>query len=220
MANKRDVNGFRTPDDVVRRYELAEIKLNSEDIELLKQQVVCDDHLSITSTAPVQNKIITGALNNKVNKVDGKGLSTNDFTNSYKNVLDHITTNDINKWNENVSTTLYNNTNGSTGNITFDEIITDDMGYIDIIYSDSDDNYNTTRVYDPKNKTICLQVGFCDANTYTNRTQSYAISSSGMTAGYCHMFSIDSSGVVTSTISANVTSTNKLLIHKIIGYGI
>lgn len=219
MATKRDINGFRTPDDVVRRYDLADIKLNSEDIEMIKSQIVCDDHLSITSVAPVQNKVITEALNNKVNKVEGKGLSTNDFTNSYKNILDNITINNIEKWNENVSTTLYSNVSGTVGDITFDTSITNNMKYLDIIYADSNDNFNTTRVYDPTSKKVCLQVGCCDTNTYTNRTQSYAISSTGMTAGTCHMFSIDSSGVVTSTINADVSSTDKILVYKVIGYG-
>lgn len=61
-----------------------------------------DDDFSETSENPVQNKVITAALNaalrqlqtfdlaldNKVDKVTGKGLSTNDFTDSDKGKLD------------------------------------------------------------------------------------------------------------------------------------
>ena len=61
-----------------------------------------DDDFSTTSENPVQNKVITNALNqaatqlrnlglaldDKVNKVNGKGLSTNDFTDSDKAKLD------------------------------------------------------------------------------------------------------------------------------------
>lgn len=219
MANKRDVSGFRTPDDVVRRYDLADIKLNSEDIEMIKSQIICDDHLSITSIAPVQNKIVTEALNNKVNKIEGKGLSTNDFTNSYKDILDNISIEDIENWNKNTPTVLYNNSSGTIGNITFTSTITNNMNYIDIVYSDSNNNFNTSRIYDPINKTICLQVGTCDATTYTNRTQSYSISTTGMTANNCHKFSISSSGSVTPVINAGITTTDKLLVYKVIGYG-
>lgn len=56
-----------------------------------------DDTLSIYSENPVQNKIITKALNDltnkfetKVDKVNGKGLSTNDFTNNEKAKLADI----------------------------------------------------------------------------------------------------------------------------------
>ena len=49
-----------------------------------------DSALSSTSTNPVQNKAINTALGNKVDKVSGKGLSTNDFTNTYKTKLDGI----------------------------------------------------------------------------------------------------------------------------------
>ena len=46
--------------------------------------IVIDSALSTTSENPVQNKVITNALNNKVNAVTGKGLSTNDYTNAEK----------------------------------------------------------------------------------------------------------------------------------------
>lgn len=49
-----------------------------------------DTALSSTSTNPVQNKAVNTALNNKVDKVSGKGLSTNDFTATYKNKLDGL----------------------------------------------------------------------------------------------------------------------------------
>ena len=49
--------------------------------------IVIDTELSTTSENPVQNKVITGALNGKVNTVDGKGLSTEDYTTAEKNKL-------------------------------------------------------------------------------------------------------------------------------------
>ena len=50
-----------------------------------------DSALSSTSTNPVQNKIVNSALSNKVDKVSGKGLSTNDFTTAEKEKLSGIT---------------------------------------------------------------------------------------------------------------------------------
>lgn len=47
-------------------------------------QIDIDSALSTTSENPVQNKVITAALNDKVNAESGKGLSTNDYTNAEK----------------------------------------------------------------------------------------------------------------------------------------
>ena len=49
--------------------------------------VVVDSALSTTSANPVENRVITNALNDKVDKEAGKGLSTNDFTTAEKNKL-------------------------------------------------------------------------------------------------------------------------------------
>lgn len=46
-----------------------------------------DSALSTTSENPVQNKVITNALDEKVDKVSGKGLSTEDYTTSEKTKL-------------------------------------------------------------------------------------------------------------------------------------
>lgn len=49
--------------------------------------ITIDSSLSSSSTNPVQNKVIKSALDSKVDKVSGKGLSTNDFTTELKNKL-------------------------------------------------------------------------------------------------------------------------------------
>jgi hypothetical protein len=56
-------------------------------IEAGANKTVVDSALNSTSTNPVQNKVINTALNNKVDKVSGKGLSTNDYTTAEKNKL-------------------------------------------------------------------------------------------------------------------------------------
>jgi hypothetical protein len=49
--------------------------------------IVIDSSLSDTSENPVQNKVITAALDGKVNTETGKGLSTNDYTTAEKTKL-------------------------------------------------------------------------------------------------------------------------------------
>lgn len=49
--------------------------------------IVIDSALSTTSENPVQNKVITAALNGKVDTETGKGLSTNDYTTAEKTKL-------------------------------------------------------------------------------------------------------------------------------------
>ena len=80
-------------------------KLNG--IEAGATKTVIDSSLSSTSSNPVENKVVYTAidalqeadsqleeqlkgLDNKVDKVEGKGLSTNDFTNAFKTKLEGI----------------------------------------------------------------------------------------------------------------------------------
>lgn len=55
--------------------------------------VLVDDELSSTSNHAISNAAVTTALGNKVDKVTGKGLSTNDYTTTEKNKLAGIAEN-------------------------------------------------------------------------------------------------------------------------------
>lgn len=57
-------------------------------------KTIVDDSLSSSSVNPVQNKVVNDALNKKVDIVEGKGLSTKDFTADLEQTL-----NDLNSWN-------------------------------------------------------------------------------------------------------------------------
>lgn len=57
-------------------------------IEAGATKTTIDTALSSSSTNPVQNKVVNTALGTKVDKVSGKGLSTNDFTNELKSAYD------------------------------------------------------------------------------------------------------------------------------------
>lgn len=56
-----------------------------------------DSSLSTTSENPVKNKVITEELNKKVDKVEGKQLSTEDFTSELKTKLDGLSNYDDTK---------------------------------------------------------------------------------------------------------------------------
>lgn len=57
------------------------------------QDIAVDDALSTTSENPVQNKVVTAALEGKVDVESGKGLSTEDYTTAEKTKLGTIASN-------------------------------------------------------------------------------------------------------------------------------
>lgn len=59
-------------------------------IEAQANKTVVDSELSSSSLNPVQNKVVKAALDNKVNNVSGKGLSTEDFTTELLTKLTNI----------------------------------------------------------------------------------------------------------------------------------
>ena len=61
-------------------------------IEEGANKTVVDTVLNSTSTNPVQNNVINSALNNKVDKITGKGLSTNDLTDDLLTKLNNTAT--------------------------------------------------------------------------------------------------------------------------------
>ena len=71
-------------------YTTAE-KTKLEGIEAGANKTVVDSALNSSSTNPVQNKVIKESLDSKVDKVTGKGLSTNDFTDELLSKLGALT---------------------------------------------------------------------------------------------------------------------------------
>lgn len=215
---------------------MQEIEPLKDDVKSLQEDIIVDSVLSATSTHPVENKTITLALANKVTKEEGKGLSTNDFTNHYiekinnsfgashshanKSVIDAITEDDILNWNSKSNTTFivaYDNSTGQTGNIPFTKSI-GNADYIDIVYGNNSGIYDTKRVYDPIGKKISLTLGSCSATSYVNRTQTYTVEANSLVAGTCHKFALNSTGVLTVTNNASIEDSDKLMVYKVIAY--
>lgn len=71
---------------IVKSSPKIEIKLATTVVKVGNgnSEVTVDSVLSYTSENPVQNKVITEELGKKVDKVSGKGLSTNDYTDEDK----------------------------------------------------------------------------------------------------------------------------------------
>lgn len=90
---RQDRNGSRTTTDIERKYKLGQIDYTAEEIEELKKKIVVDSSLSASSNNAIANSAVTIALNNKVSKETGKGLSTNDFTDADKEKLDDAVNN-------------------------------------------------------------------------------------------------------------------------------
>lgn len=79
-----------------------------------------DSQISSTSTNPIQNKAVYNALEDKVSKTIGKELSTNDFTDAYKNKLDKIE--------ENANTYIHPNSGVVTG--TYTKVTVNAQGHV------------------------------------------------------------------------------------------
>ena len=73
-------------DNTTASYTTAE-QTKLANIEAEANKTIVDSELSTTSTNPVQNSVITSALGDKVDKVTGKQLSTEDYTTAEKTKL-------------------------------------------------------------------------------------------------------------------------------------
>ncbi len=95
MSIKQDRCLPRTALDVDRRYN--PVPNDVEELRDIIKDFEVDTTLSASSSNAISNSAVTKALNNKVTKVAGKDLSTNDFTDEYKQKIDNSTqsTNDF-----------------------------------------------------------------------------------------------------------------------------
>lgn len=90
LEGQRGVSVIRADVDANNYLKLTLSDGNVINAGQIKTVSMVDNTLSLESANPVENRVITSALNNKVNKVSGKQLSTEDFTTAEKNKLANI----------------------------------------------------------------------------------------------------------------------------------
>lgn len=139
---RQDKNGVRTAIDLERRYKFKDIELTADEVDELKELIEVDSFLSASSIHPVQNKVITEALNNKVNKEAGMGLSENNFTNTLYDKLIDIEYNAE----KNVITSI--SVNGKPQTITNTKVD------LQIENAEVDENLSTTSTNSVQNKAV------------------------------------------------------------------
>lgn len=93
MNIKQDIAMARKPTELETKYKLGEISTTKKRVDILEEETAIDTELSLSSSNAVANSVITTEINKKVNKVTGKGLTSNDFTDSYKTKLEGIEAN-------------------------------------------------------------------------------------------------------------------------------
>ena len=93
MNIKQDINMTRKPVELEQKYKLGEIKTTKKRVEELEEETTIDKTLSPSSSNAVANYVITEALSKKINAISGKTLTTNDFTDAYKDKLEGIEAN-------------------------------------------------------------------------------------------------------------------------------
>lgn len=142
------------------------------EIKELFEKTTPDTTLSSKSIRPLENRVISAnfgrvdrELSNRVLKEEGKGLSSNDFTDEYKNKIEPIV--------------VFENESGTIGDISFTTDISNSF-FIDIMYSDS--TYNTTRIYNPVGKKVTLLLVEYNTSMQTILSQEYMITSDGLLA--------------------------------------
>lgn len=96
LSGKASASHTHSLDDVsettAKKIMTADERTKLSGIATGANKTVVDTAMSSTSTNPVQNKTVNSALGNKVDKVSGKGLSTNDYTTNEKTKLAGIAT--------------------------------------------------------------------------------------------------------------------------------
>ena len=91
LSGKASTSHTHSLDDVsetaAKKIMTADERTKLSGIATGANKTVVDTAMSSTSTNPVQNKAVNSALSNKVDKITGKGLSTNDYTTDEKTKL-------------------------------------------------------------------------------------------------------------------------------------
>lgn len=149
-------------------------KTKLDGIQAEANKTIVDSAINSSSTNPVQNKVIVTELNKKVDKVSGKQLSTNDFTNSYKTKVDSISTVGLtNNYNDldNLPTIPYNisdliNDSGFITAAQAEAQIAAELGVVDIVQDGNLSAVSSNAVYDNSNELITSLIDELNSRQY------------------------------------------------------
>lgn len=128
LFNKKSTFEEKLLDDAITNEDISFIKDSGEIYTNGYYWGVADSEVSTTSKNAIQNKVITAALNDKVDKVSGKQLSEEDFTTMLKEKLDSLKNYDDSELTAKVNTieetieTLFNG-DASSAIESFNEIV-------------------------------------------------------------------------------------------------
>ena len=150
-----------------------------------------DNTLSTESQNPIANNIVTNELNKKVDKIDGKGLSSNDYTDDEKAKLSSLKQfvqgdNIVFTENEDGTTTISSSGGGGSGtgtvNAYSEKIIGDDNTDTFTITHNLNSTEIIVSLYDSDNDMIITDVKIIDKNTISvlfpepvKQTESYTV---------------------------------------------
>lgn len=133
-------------------------KTKLDRIEPEANKTIVDSAINSNSTNPVENRAINTELNKKVDKVAGKQLSTNDFTNNYKIKVDNISTVGItNNYNDlDNKPTIPQKTSDLVNDSEFvtSVQVTEQLGAVDVIQNGNPNPASSNAVYDHSNEVI------------------------------------------------------------------
>lgn len=111
------------------------------------------------------------------------------------------------------ATVLYNNTSGSSGNITLSENILNVYDYLVITFRNNDDEYNSTMIYDAYSKKITLMANHNNDSYTWIKTRIYTVWNSVINA---------TSNGTQSRVGNNVATTHStgdtIYITRVVGY--
>lgn len=188
---------------------------------------------------------IIGLISNKVDKVTGKDLSTNDFTDTYKTKLDGIATGATKNTVENsltsTSTTnalsaaqgkvlndkyngtvLYDNSSGTTGTITLSETAAN-FSYLEIFYGIRNSSgvwshYSSVKIFSPNGKKFMCEMvrSVSSIGIIQILAKGYSVSGTSITMNEAEMWSgFDSNGFLSAQF---INGSTIIRILKVVGY--
>ena len=106
---------------------------------------------------------------------------------------------------------LYDNTSGSTGNITLSKSV-EKYSYVEIYYKNNDNLSNSTKVENPQGKTVLLMSGYPADDTYYIKSKIVTLNKTSLNVSREREVALSRGGGI------SINSTNNIKVIKVLGY--